>query len=172
MTVLEIRTYPDEVLAGKAAPIASIDADTLKLLDDMVETMYSHSGVGLAAPQVGRPVRIIVVDCTRAEEKPGFGLLEMINPEITASSGEISFVEGCLSLPGVETEIKRKGAVDVSFSDRAGNRRSLRAEGILSICVQHEIDHLDGLLFVDRANRFRKKLILREYLKKKRGETA
>lgn len=144
MSVLDIRKAGDKVLKEQAAPVAKIDRRTKKLLDDMAHTMYDAEGVGLAAPQVGVSLRAIVIDA-------GEGLIELVNPVIVAQEGCELGSEGCLSVPGVYGEVERYAAVTVEGYNRAGKKVSISGTGLLARALQHEIDHLDGVLFIDRA---------------------
>ncbi len=147
MAVYRIVELGDQVLREKARPVPEINKNILKLLDNLADTMYAAKGVGLAAPQIGISKRVIVVDA-------GEGLLELVNPEIIGSRGEDIAVEGCLSIPGVAGEVKRAEQVEVKGLDRAGKVVKVRANGLLARALQHEIDHLDGILFIDKAIRF------------------
>jgi peptide deformylase len=144
MAVFKIVEIGDPVLREKAQPVAKITPALLRLLDDMTETMYAYHGVGLAAPQVGVSKRVIVVDA-------GKGLYQLINPEIIAVSGSETDREGCLSIPGVWGEVTRAAAVTVRGLSRSGETVEIEAEGFFARALQHEIDHLDGILFIDRA---------------------
>lgn len=147
MAVYRIVELGDQVLREKARPVPEINKNILKLLDNLADTMYAAKGVGLAAPQIGISKRVIVVDA-------GDGLLGIVNPEITSSRGEDIAVEGCLSIPGVAGEVKRAEQVEVKGLDRAGKVIKVRATGLLARALQHEIDHLDGILFIDKVIRF------------------
>lgn len=144
MSVLEIRKAGDKVLKEKAVPVAKIDRRLRKLLDDMAHTMYEANGVGLAAPQVGVSQRIIVVDA-------GEGLIELINPVIVKSEGCEKGTEGCLSIPGVFGDVERFAKVTVEGLNREGKKVSIAGEELLGRVLQHEIDHLEGVLFIERA---------------------
>jgi peptide deformylase len=145
MAKLTIRQAGDPVLRGKSLPVVKIDKSVFKLLDNMAETMYAAAGVGLAAPQVGVGKRVIVIDT-------GDGLLELINPRIIASEGaQICKQEGCLSFPGIFGEVERAGKIELEAINRRRQKIRLSAEGIKAQAIQHEIDHLDGILFIDRA---------------------
>ncbi|NTW05522.1 MAG: peptide deformylase [Peptococcaceae bacterium] len=149
MAIYKIIQEGDEVLREKAKEVSKINSNIAKLLDNMSDTMYAYKGVGLAAPQVGVSKRVIIVDV-------GEGLIELINPEIIESSGEMSDVEGCLSVPSIIGEVKRACKVRVTGMNRNGNKVELEAEGYLSRALQHEIDHLNGILFVDLAKNIRR----------------
>lgn len=146
MAYREIRKDGDEVLRKKARPVEVIDKKVCTLLDDMADTMYEADGVGLAAPQIGILKRIVVIDV-------GNGLFEMINPEILEKSGEQDGMEGCLSVPGLSGEVKRPMNVTVRYTDRKGQVITIDTEGIFARCVCHELDHLDGVLFKDKAHK-------------------
>ncbi|MEC7211128.1 MAG: peptide deformylase [Pseudomonadota bacterium] len=163
MALIPIILIPDPVLRKVASPVAEITDGTRQLLDDMAETMYDAPGIGLAAPQVNISERIIVMDCGRDEEPE---LYKMINPEIVASSQERSVLEeGCLSIPNQTADVERPAHVDVRYLDVDGNEQMLRCEGLLAACVQHEIDHLDGVLFIDHISRLKRDMIVRKALK-------
>ena len=149
MAVLEVRKAGDSVLKRVAVPIKKVDGKIRALLDDMADTMYKSEGIGLAAPQVGASVRAVVMDVGDGR------LLEMINPEITSREGTVIDSEGCLSVPGMFGDVERSAKVTVAYTTRYGKRRTLDAENILARCVQHEIDHLDGVLFIDVAKSLR-----------------
>lgn len=166
MAVLEIRKYPDDVLKKVAEPVNEINGELQKLIDDMIETMYSSNGVGLAASQVGVLKRIIVVDTSSRQE--GQSLLVLINPEIVDCQGEILSEEGCLSIPGFITKLKRKEKVFLRALDRQGNPVEIEADGLLSRALQHEVDHLNGILIVDRLSPLKKDLFRRKYSKLKK----
>lgn len=167
MAIREIKKYPDEVLKRRAEPIEDVDEDLNRLIDDMVETMYAAPGIGLAAPQVGVSKRLIVVDVKTAYGEEA-SLYVLINPEIVASEGEVKSEEGCLSLPGFTVSIDRFERVTVKALDREGNEICIPAEGLLAMALQHEIDHLEGTLILDRTS-----FLKREFFKKqlKKSET-
>ena len=160
-SLLEICLYPDSVLREKCEEVTSIDADILKLLDDMAETMYDAPGIGLAAPQIGVTKRITVIDVS----EEGNELIELINPVIKEASGKIDSEEGCLSIPDYRDTIKRNETVKVEALNRDGELFEIEADGILSRCLQHEIDHLDGVLFVDKLSRLKRELFKKKYKK-------
>ena len=166
MALIPIILIPDPMLRKVASPVAEITDGTRQLLDDMAETMYDAPGIGLAAPQVNISERIIVMDCGRDEEPE---LYKMINPEIVASSQERSVLEeGCLSIPNQTADVERPAHVDVRYLDVDGNEQMLHCEGLLAACVQHEIDHLDGVLFIDHISRLKRDMIVRKALKDRR----
>ena len=159
MALLDILHFPDPRLRKKALPVETVDNGVCALIDDMFETMYAAPGVGLAATQVNIQKRIIVIDVSEQKDEP----LVLINPTLMTREGKAESEEGCLSVPGVYDTVQRADRVRVSTLDRNGDPRVLDAEGLLAICIQHEIDHLDGKLFVDylsplKRNRIRKKL--------------
>ncbi len=166
MPILEIKKYPDEVLKKKADYVRSINGDLRKLIDDMIETMYNARGIGLAAPQVGVLKRIIVLDTNLTENQRSPVVL--INPEIVRSEGEIVSEEGCLSIPGFITKIKRKEKVFVKALDRNGKQIEIEGTGLFARALQHEIDHLEGILIIDRISPLKRELFRRKYLKKKK----
>jgi peptide deformylase len=164
MAIREILKYPDGVLNRKAEPVENVDEDLNRLIDDMVETMYAAPGIGLAAPQVGVSKRLIVVDVKTAYGEEA-SLHVLINPEIVESEGEIKSEEGCLSLPGFTVSIDRFEKVTVKALDREGKEISISAEGLLAMALQHEIDHLEGTLILDRTS-FLKREFYKKQLKK------
>lgn len=157
MAALPILTYPDPRLRSKSSLVATIGIEVKRLLDDMVETMYDAPGVGLAAPQVGVNVRAIVVDIT-AQEEDSLGLIKLINPEIVYSEGQQIGEEGCLSIPGFVSLVKRKERVRVKGLNEEGRLSEIDASGLLARVLQHELDHLDGILFIDRLSRLKREL--------------
>jgi len=165
MAILEIKKYPDEVLKKKAETISEINGDLQKLIDNMIETMYNANGVGLAAPQVGILKRLIVVDTSPRQENQS--LIVLINPEITGLEGEILSEEGCLSLPGFTTRLKRKEKVIVKGLDRNGREIEIEATGLLARALQHEIDHLDGILLIDKISPLKRELFRKKFKTKK-----
>ena len=166
MSTLTIHAYPDPVLKGESAPVETITDQVRHLLDDMAETMYLNNGIGLAAPQVGESLRLIVVDVERGEE--GDTLLKLVNPRIVEKQGETKSEEGCLSCPDLLVEVNRFETVTVEALLPDGKETKIEAEGLLAICLQHEIDHLDGVLLVDRLSSLRRAL----YHKKRVKEDA
>ena len=164
MSVLEIKLIPDPILRKKAEPVKVITNDVISILNDMAETMYNAPGIGLAANQVGILKRLVVMDCSTDEEDPN--LIKMINPEIIFSSSKVSELEeGCLSIPEHKSIVKRPSNIKVKFLNIQGSEEFLDAEGLLSACVQHEIDHLNGILFVDHISRLKRDIILRKVKK-------
>ena len=149
MSLLEIKKVGAPVLKEICAPVERVDAKLRKLLDDMAETMYEANGIGIAAPQVGESLRMVVIDI-------GDGLIELVNPKITFREGIETDSEGCLSVPGIFGEVERAAKVKVEFMDRRGKRKHITAKGLLARCIQHELDHLEGVLFIDVATSLRK----------------
>jgi peptide deformylase len=167
MTILEIITAPDPRLKAKCQPVRAVDAEIRKLMDDMLETMYVAPGIGLAAPQVGAAKRVIVVDTAREGEAPR--PYRMANPEVIWASADLAtYNEGCLSFPDQYADVMRPARVRVRYLDHENEVRELEAEGLLATCVQHEIDHLDGILFVDHLSALKRGMILRKLQKAKR----
>ncbi|HHH45621.1 MAG TPA: peptide deformylase [Thiotrichales bacterium] len=159
MAILDILHFPDPRLRRRAAPVAQVDDAIRQTVDDMFETMYAAPGIGLAAVQVNIPKRIIVIDISEEKDQP----LCLINPEILSREGTEEMDEGCLSVPGIYEKVQRAERIRVRALDREGTPFELEADGLLAVCVQHEIDHLDGKLFVDylspvKRERIRKKL--------------
>ncbi|MDX1643536.1 MAG: peptide deformylase [Thermoanaerobaculia bacterium] len=167
MAIREIKLYPDPVLRVVCPPVERFDDSLEELVDDMVETMYAAPGVGLAAPQIGVEQRVTVVDPTAGEEPDRLHVL--VNPAIRQPEGRESDLEGCLSLPGITEKVDRAARITVDAVDVAGNPIELEADGLLARVIQHEIDHLDGVLFVDRLTGLRKERVRRR-LKKMRRE--
>ena len=168
MTVQKILTEPDPILRKKSSPIANVDDDLRKILKNMLETMYKAPGIGLAAIQVGILKRAVVIDVSKEDEKKN--PLFLINPEIIYRSNETStYEEGCLSLPGQYAEIERPSKCQVKYIDFDGKAKELKAEGLLSTCIQHEIDHLDGVLFIDYLSKLKKTMIIKKLSKQKQS---
>lgn len=159
MAILEILKYPEPILSKVAAPVKNLSAKTAALISDMLETMYAAPGVGLAAPQVGVSQRIIVMDVDH--ENPGKQIYKLVNPVITRSEGEIVWEEGCLSVVDYTAEVRRAAQVEVVAVDEKENPVKIEAEGLLAVALQHEIDHLDGKLFIDRISRLKRDLYTR-----------
>jgi peptide deformylase len=171
MALLPIITAPDPRLKQIAKPVEKVDADVRKLMADMLETMYAAPGIGLAAPQVGMLQRVIVLDLAREDEEPQ--PLKMANPEIVwVSDDDAIYNEGCLSLPEHYADVARPARCKVRYLDEQNEIRMLEAEGLLATCVQHEIDHLEGILFVDHLTALKRNMILRKLLKAKKAGQA
>jgi peptide deformylase len=168
MAQLPIITAPDPRLKIKARPVPAVDNKVRRLMDDMLDTMYGAIGIGLAAPQVGQSSRVIVLDVARDGEKPQ--PLQLANPEILWRSPELTTGnEGCLSLPEHYAEVTRPAAIRLRYLDYQNEIREIEASGLLAMCLQHEIDHLDGVLFVDHISSLKRGMILRKLAKAKRS---
>src|SRR5579864_706796 len=168
MAKLEIITAPDPRLKVKAKPVEKVDAKVRRLMDDMLETMYGSIGVGLAAPQVGVALRVIVIDVARDGEKAQ--PTRMANPEIVWRSAEKTVAnEGCLSVPEHYADVSRAAEIRFRYLDEENEIREVEAKGLLATCIQHEIDHLDGVLFVDHISALKRGMILRKLQKAKRS---
>lgn len=163
MAVLPIRKYGDEVLRQRTEPVEQFDEPLQRLIDDMVETMYAAPGVGLAANQVGVSKRLMVIDLTVGEE-PG-NVHVFVNPQITQSEGEITEEEGCLSIPDFVEIVTRPERLTVKYLDRHGEPQEMRAEGLMARAICHEIDHLEGTLFIDYLRGLKKERILKKIQK-------
>lgn len=184
MAILDIKTYPEPVLKQVAKPIDKITPEHATLANDMLETMYAAPGVGLAAPQVGQSIRLVVIDTrlrdetgrvdetdmTELEKKVSFPL-RLINPIITNKDGKTTFEEGCLSVPGFLEKVQRANYVEFEALTPEGEKLQIKTDGLLAICIQHEIDHLDGKLFIDRLSTVKRNLI-KSKIKKHGYETA
>ena len=157
---------PDPILRKESAPIEKVDNDLRKLLDDMLETMYAAPGIGLAAVQIGILKRLIVIDISKDKKK---NPLFLINPEIVSKSKNTSmYEEGCLSLPGHFAEIERPSECQINFLDYNGKKKEITANGLLSTCIQHEVDHLNGILFIDYLSKLKKDMIIKKLVKHKK----
>jgi peptide deformylase len=168
MAKLEIITAPDPRLKAKAQPVARVDDKIRRLMDDMLETMYGAIGIGLAAPQVGIAQRVIVIDAARDGEKRQ--PMRIANPEILWCSEEMLVAnEGCLSVPEHYADVERPAEIKLRYLDEENEIREMDAKGLLATCIQHEIDHLDGVLFVDHLSALKRGMILRKLQKAKRG---
>jgi peptide deformylase len=167
MAIHSILTIPEPVLRTKAKPIERVDAELRRLVDDMLETMYDAPGIGLAAPQIGVSRRLIVMDPAK-DDAPKTPLI-MVNPEILSRSEEMRLHdEGCLSIPDFTAEIERPAKTRVAYIDRQGKNQEVELEGIWSTLVQHEIDHLNGILFIDYLSRLKRDMVVRKFTKQKR----
>jgi len=167
--IYPIITIPDPVLRQTAEPVERVDDALRKLMDDMLVTMYDAPGVGLAAPQIGVSRRLIVMDGARDDEPRA--PIVMVNPEILERSEELRLhEEGCLSIPEVTAEVERPAVTRVAYLDREGKPQEAELEGILSTIVQHEIDHLNGVLFIDYLSRLKRDMIVKKFTKQKRAE--
>lgn len=167
MSKLPIRIIPDPVLRKVAHPVSSVDKKVAQLMEDMLETMYPADGIGLAAPQVGVLDRVIVVDVSEQQDRSK--ALCMANPEIVWTSEEtFTYSEGCLSIPGQFAEVTRPKKIRLTYLDQKDKRQEMEAEDLLSICIQHEIDHLNGVLFIDYLSALKRNMIIRKVEKAKR----
>ncbi len=168
MALRQILTEPNEVLRQKSLPVDKVDKELQILMDDMLETMYSAPGIGLAAIQVGVPKRVIVLDIEQKEGKKN--PLYFINPEIIKKSENLStYEEGCLSVPGQFAEIDRPDRCHIKYLDYNGEKKEINAEGMLATCIQHEMDHLEGILFIDYLSKLKKSMIIKKLSKQKRA---
>ena len=168
MTIRKILTEPDPFLRQKSSIVEDVNDEIRKLMDDMLETMYNAPGIGLAAIQIGVPKRVIVIDLSRNEEKKN--PLYFVNPEIiTNSNNNISYEEGCLSVPGQFAEINRPDKCRVKYLDYKGDEKIIDAKGLLATCIQHEIDHLEGILFIDYLSKLKKSMIVKKLSKQKKS---
>jgi peptide deformylase len=168
MAILSILEFPDERLRKKATPVETVDESVRRLIDDMLETMYAAPGVGLAATQVNVPKRVIVIDVSEEKNSP----LCLINPELLAKEGAEDMDEGCLSVPGIFEKVTRAKKVRVRALDREGNSFEREVDGLLAVCIQHEMDHLDGKLFVDYLSPLKRQLVRKKLKKEQRHRTA
>jgi peptide deformylase len=167
MALREILTEPNEILRKKSLLVDQVDGDIQKLMDDMLETMYLAPGIGLAAIQVGVPKRVIVLDIARKDEPKN--PMYFINPEIiTKSKDSLAYEEGCLSVPGQFAEITRSSNCSIKYLDYYGQPQELKTEGLLATCIQHEIDHLEGILFIDYLSKLKKTMIVKKLSKEKK----
>ena len=167
MAKKQILIIPDPLLRKVSEPVSSVNTEIKNLMDDMLETMYAAPGIGLAAVQIGVLKRIIVIDLSKDGEKKN--PLFIVNPEITFKSNElISYEEGCLSIPNQFAEVKRPSSCKVNFLDYDGKKKEINANGLLATCIQHEVDHLDGILFIDHLSKLKKDLIIKKNQKTKK----
>ena len=167
MAIRKILTEPDPFLRQKSKDIEIVDNEIRNLMDDMLDTMYAAPGIGLAAIQVGIPKRIIVIDLSKEEEKKP---LYFVNPKIILKSdSNATYEEGCLSVPGQFAEIDRPDKCHVNYLDYNGKQQEIKAEGLLATCIQHEIDHLEGILFIDYLSKLKKSFIVKKLSKQKKS---
>ena len=167
MTIKKILTEPDPFLRQKSSEVEKVTDETRKLMDDMLETMYDAPGIGLAAIQIGVPKRVIVIDLSRDEKK---NPLYFVNPKIIKKSDtDSTYEEGCLSVPGQFAEVDRPDKCHISFLDYNGKKQEIKAEGLLATCIQHEMDHLEGILFIDYLSKLKKNLIVKKLSKQKKA---
>jgi len=165
MARLPLVIYPDEILTRPSAEVTEIDQDIVDFVANMRETMYASNGIGLAAPQVARNIRIMTIDVD--PDQGGKTFMHLINPIIVEGHGKTSYDEGCLSFPGLVAEVRRKKTIHVQGYDIDGRLLDFEADGLLAICFQHELDHLNGVTFVDRLSPVQKTLVVRDYLKRR-----
>ena len=166
MTIRKILTEPDPFLRQKSQIVKKVDDGTRKLMNDMLDTMYAAPGIGLAAIQIGVAERVIVIDLSKDEEKKP---LFFVNPEIILkSNNNLTYEEGCLSVPGQFAEVDRPDQCHISYIDYYGEHQKLKAEGLLATCIQHEIDHLEGILFIDYLSKLKKSFIVKKLSKQKK----
>ena len=167
MTIRKILTEPDPFLRQKSKPVEKVDDSIRKIMDDMLETMYQAPGIGLAAIQIGIPKRIIVLDISKDPEKKE--PMYFINPEkLYTSEDQATYEEGCLSVPGQFAEIDRPDKCHIKYLDYNGDSKELKAEGLLATCIQHEIDHLEGILFIDYLSKLKRSMITKKLSKQKK----
>lgn len=167
MAILPILVAPHPVLKKVAEPVSRVDDEIRQILDDMLDTMYDAPGIGLAAPQIGVSKRMLVVDVSGKDEAPN--PLKIINPKILSHSEDLSsYDEGCLSFPEQFAEVKRPATVRIGFLDETGTQQEIDADGLLATCIQHEIDHLDGIVFVDHISALKRGMIMRKLQKWKK----
>jgi len=169
MAILQILKYPDAALKQRCLPVKNIDGSTAQLVNDLLDTMYAAAGVCLAAPQVGVLERIIVLDVDH--DNPGKTVYKLINPVITRAEGEVIWEEGCLSVVDFTAEVRRSAQIEVTAFDVHQEELRIEAEGLLAVALQHEIDHLDGKLFIDRISRLKRELYTRRRKKMLRSGT-
>jgi peptide deformylase len=168
MAIRQILVEPNEILRKKSFPVEKVDEELQKLMNDMLETMYAAPGIGLAAIQIGVPKRVIVMDIAQKEgpKKPMF----FVNPEIIFKSDNNStYEEGCLSVPGQFAEIDRPNKCQINYLDYHGEKKEIEVEGMLATCIQHEIDHLEGILFIDYLSKLKKSMIIKKLSKQKKS---
>lgn len=164
MSIKPLIILPDPVLRQVSKPVENVDADVRKLADDMLETMYDAPGIGLAAIQVGLPLRMLVIDLSHEDEPRAPEVF--INPEVLSSSDDRNVhEEGCLSIPDYYAEVERPASIRVSYVDAEGVKREIEADGLLATCLQHEIDHLNGVLFIDHISRLKREMVVKKFKK-------
>lgn len=168
MARLPLVIYPDDILLRRSSDVTEIDQALVDFIADMRETMYASNGIGLAAPQVARNIRVMTVDVE--PDQGGKTFMHLINPVIVEAYGKTTYEEGCLSFPGLAAEVKRKKSLHVQAYDLSGRLLDFEADGLLAICIQHELDHLNGVTFVDRLSPVQKTLVVRDYLKRRADE--
>ncbi|KAA3511192.1 peptide deformylase [Agrobacterium rosae] len=169
MTIKPLIILPDPLLRQQSKPIEQVDAEITRLADDMLDTMYDAPGIGLAAIQIGVPRRMLVIDISREDEdrKP----VVFINPEILKVSDDVStYEEGCLSIPDYYAEVERPASLTVGYIDRDGKKQTVEADGLLATCLQHEMDHLNGVLFIDHISRLKRDMVIKKFTKAARAK--
>ena len=170
MALREVLQFPDKRLREVSKPIVEVTDEIRELAQDMLDVMYDEPGIGLAAPQVGETVRLIVVDTEWTEEDAERNPLVLVNPEIHEPEGKITWTEGCLSVPDFQADVERAERVRLTAQDLDGNAVDIAAEGLQAVCFQHEIDHLDGVLFIDRISRLKRNLYVQKRKKQLKRE--
>ncbi len=171
MTIKPLIILPDPLLRQVSKPVERVDDMLRKLAGDMLETMYDAPGIGLAAIQIGLPMRLLVIDLAKEDDEPAPHVF--VNPEILESSDERSvYEEGCLSIPEYYAEVERPAFVRVKYVDRDGKQQEMQAEGLMATCLQHEIDHLDGVLFIDHISKLKRDIVMRKFRKLARDKPA
>jgi peptide deformylase len=171
MAKLKLYEYPHPILKQKTSKVEVVDDEIRTLLDDMLETMYASNGCGLAAPQIGLSKRIAVIDIAHEGEEPA--PLYMVNPEIIWRSDEKEvYEEGCLSVPGQRAEVERPASVKIKYLDYHGNEQELLAKDFLAVAAQHELDHLDGILYIDKMSRLKRQMLLKKLEKYRKDESG
>lgn len=171
MTIKPLIILPDPLLRQVSKPVERVDDSLRKLADDMLETMYDAPGIGLAAIQIGLPLRLLVIDLAKEDDEPAPHVF--VNPEILDSSDDRSvYEEGCLSIPEYYAEVERPASVRVKYVDRDGREQEIMAEGLMATCLQHEIDHLNGVLFIDHISKLKRDMVMRKFRKLAREKPA
>lgn len=169
MTIKPLIILPDPLLRQHSKPVEQVDAEILRLADDMLETMYDAPGIGLAAIQIGVARRMLVIDVSREDEDRA--PVVFINPEIVKVSDDVStYEEGCLSIPDYYAEVERPAALTVEYIGRDGKKQTVEADGLLATCLQHEIDHLNGVLFIDHISRLKRDMVIKKFTKAARAK--
>jgi peptide deformylase len=171
MTIRPILTAPDPRLKAVSKDVETVDSAIRALIDDMADSMYAADGIGLAAIQIGEPLRVLVIDLDQKEGKKN--PVAYINPKITWASDELAtFEEGCLSVPEIWDDVERPARIKAEYLDRDGNKQVLEADGMLATCLQHEMDHLNGVLFIDHLSRLKRSMVIKKLTKLKKLEAA
>ena len=171
MTIKAILTEPNKILRQISKPVEKVGKEEQSLMDDMIETMYKANGIGLAAIQIGVPKRIIVMDISKNDEKKN--PMYFVNPIIKKKNSDLSrYEEGCLSVPDQFAEVDRPSSCEVEYLDYNGEKKILKTSGLLATCIQHEMDHLEGILFIDYLSKLKKSMIIKKLSKQKKGSDA